>query len=139
MNDFGSNKAIGTNTADKTTYRGALIYGISKLLEEYPHLKIVILSPTWRWYADADGYYDYDSDTYENTLNLKVPDYVEAAIDVADFLHIPGCDNYYKLGINKFDYSNYFPTGENASGVHHAIEGRKALAHRVVAFINANC
>ena len=138
-NDFAQNIALGDNTENKNNYTGALLYGISKLMAQYPHIKFVLLSPCWRWYKDASGYYDHDSDTEQNTLNLKLTDYVDANLNLADIIHIPGCDNYHKLGITKYNYTGYFNTGDNADGAHHALYGRKTLAHRIVAFINANC
>ena len=128
-NDFTGGKPLDseTNVLDTTTFGGALRYSIETLLTAFPHLKIFVCAPTWRFWL-TDGAYDYDSDTYTNSMNNKLTDFVEKTKEICKEYHIPCIDNYYELGFNKFNRSRYFSATD---GTHPIKEGRRLMAEHI--------
>ena len=129
-NDYSGNIFIEYNAAFKEWdyFKGALKYSIAKILSAHQHIKIVVLSPMWRWFL-SDGVYSYDSDDAELSKNTRghiLPDYVSACEEISRDCHVLYLDNYYSLGINKYNYLEYFlPT----DGTHPNLNGRKARAN----------
>ena len=97
-NDYGGSVAIDNESEplDPTTYKGAYRYGISKLLEEYPHIKIVLISSTWR------------GDTQDsNNADLFTQDYVNALIELGKELNYPVINLFNEGQINEYNYGYY--------------------------------
>lgn len=130
---YGTNDFTGGNVLDDEenkyntdTFCGALRYSIETLLAAYPHLKIVVCSPTWRFWND-NGEYTYDSDTH--IINdCLLTDFVKATNDVCVEYKIPFIDNYYSLGFNKFTRTAYFSATD---GTHPQLPGRKLMGQRI--------
>lgn len=105
-NDYNSNTPIDNENDkfDTSTYCGGLRYAIKNLLQKYPEITIVLLSPIYRYWSDSADYstVDRDSDSRENTLNLKLIDYVNAMKSVAEEYHVPYFDNYTMGGLNQY-------------------------------------
>lgn len=112
------------NPLDTDTYLGALRYSLDLLLKAFPHLRIVILSPAWRYWMDDNGKYIEDTDTKTNGLGLTVSQYIEAAKEVAESFHLQHVD-LYNIGINKYTLS-LLP-----DGAHHNEEGRMMIAKKL--------
>ena len=103
-NDWNANVPIdGDNKIDITTFKGALRYGIEKIISKYPKIQIVILSPIYRTFSSEQ----MDSDTKQNSNGNKLIDFVTACKEISEEYHLPFIDNYNNLGINKFN-STYF-------------------------------
>ena len=98
-----------SNPLDTTTYMGALRYSIETILTAYPHLKIVVLSPCWRYWKDSDGNFTNDSNTRTNTLGEALVSYVSKGKEVAESYQLDWVDLYH-IGFNKFTASIYFPS-----------------------------
>ena len=132
-NDFTGGKPLDseTNVLDTTTFGGALRYSIETLLTAFPHLKIFVCTPTWRFWL-TDGAYDYNSDTYTNSMNNKLTDFVEKTKEICKEYHIPCIDNYYELGFNKFNRSRYFSATD---GTHPIKEGRRLMAEHIAKYL----
>ena len=134
-NDHSGNVFLnGTEASfnDKTQYfKGALEHSIETISTKYPHIKIVILTPMWKWFR-VDGAFAYDSndDLSKNTRGYKLPDYVDVCKDVAKQYQLLCIDNYYELGINKFNYLYYF---YQSDGVHPKKSGRQLRADNICA------
>lgn len=111
-------------------FKGALEYSVRKILTAFPHIRIVVITPCWRWFLE-DGEYAYSSDDAEskNTRDLMLTDYVDACKTVCDSLHIPCIDTYTNLGFNQYDYLEYFPAND---GTHMNEAGRQLRADRIV-------
>ncbi len=138
-NDYSGNIFIEHNPAfqDVDYFKGALRYSISTILSAKPHIKIVVISPMWRWFL-PDGVYSYDSDDVElskNTRDHILPDYVSACEEISRECHVLYLDNYYSLGINKYNYLEYFPPTD---GTHPNLSGRELRANRIVGQLIAN-
>lgn len=139
VNDFGGDTPIkatdGTFTNDYEYYEGALSYAIEKILSKYPHIRIVICTPLWRFW-EIDGTYQYCSDDEQskNEANYLLTDYVKACKNVAEKYHILCVDNYYELGVNKFNRNIYFTATD---GVHPNVKGRQIIGERIASKIMA--
>lgn len=129
--NFGTNDWTGgvqlennSNLYDITYYKGALRYCIQKILTEYPAIKIVLITPTWRMWFNTDGTFNYDSNAATMGGGQNLPLFVKAMKDVAEEFQLPVIDAYYLLGVNKFNYTNYF---NSPDGTHHSENGRISL------------
>ncbi len=128
-NDFTACKPIANahDKMDVDSFEGALRYSIEKLLGKYPHLKIFICSPTYRFWMDSNREFVEDSDT-KMCSEAKLSDFIESAKKVSNEYHLKFIDNYNELGINKFNRKYYFPEGD---GTHHNARGTKLIAEHI--------
>lgn len=123
----GSRVDNADNLYDTNYFGGALRYSIERLLGAYPNLKIFILCPTYRFWMDENLEFTEDSDTRKESGNM-LSKYIELSREIAKNYHIPFIDNYYDLGINKFNRTRYFNAND---GAHHKKEGRILLAEHI--------
>lgn len=129
-NDFSGNAHLGENNSeDKTTVKGALQYGIRRLLETYPNLKIMVITPMFRMVEGGN------SDTTPNAYrNLFLKDYSNAIEEVAKLNHLPCLNMYDKSGINRYNHTHYF-----TDGLHPYLEkGRIHVGDKIATFISTN-
>ena len=132
-NDYAGNVFVnGTEASfplEWNYFKGALKYSIRTILNKYPHIKIVIVSPCWRWFDDGGNYaYSSDDDQSKNTRNYKLTDYVDVCKSVCEEYHIPYIDTYYTLGFNEYTHLEYFPSTD---GTHPNQKGRQLRADRI--------
>ncbi len=131
-NDYSGNIFIDEQPGfeEYQYFKGALKYAIDTILTSYPNIKIVVTSPTWRWFL-ADGVYSYSSDDEqsENSRGLILPDYVTACKEVCTSEHVEYIDNYSNLGFNRPTISVYFPP---LDGTHPIKAGRQLIADNIV-------
>lgn len=129
-NDYTANILLDneTNKYDTTTYGGALRHSIEKLLTAFPNLKIFLCTPTYRFFMDTNLGYTEDSDTKLNAKGHKLTDYVNKVKEIGSLYKVPVIDNYFELGINKFNRTQYFPVGD---GVHHNLVGADLIARHM--------
>ena len=127
--------ALGTNDwnfgASAEGIKNAMRYCISTLLTAYPHLKIYVFTPIYRFNLGGSG---QDSDTYVNTESgLKLHDVCDAIIETAKEFNVPCKDMYYGCNINQYNKELYMgdDTHPNANG--YALMGEK-----IAKFINSN-
>lgn len=127
-NDFTRGDLLDDDdTLSKDTFAGALRYSIEKLLTAYPNLKIFICSQTYRFWVDDSNAFTDDSDTH--TVNdKKLTDFVAKTKAVAEEYHLPYIDNYYGLGFNKFNRSQYF---SETDGTHPLTTGCHVIAAHI--------
>ena len=125
-NDFTGYKTLD-NTSDKfdvDTYGGALRYGLRNIMTAYPHLKVLIITPIYRYYLDKEGNFIEDSDTrVESGGSFR--GFVEKAMEIAQEFKVPYLNAHDKLGINRYNKDIYFnapdtthpnPTGNKKYG-----------------------
>ncbi len=131
-NDFtqGIKAKDELNKTDKHNYYGAYHYAIETLLTAHPHLIVVILTPTWRFWRDGETYID-GADTYV-VSEQKLTDLVSVAKETAKDYHLPVMDNYYELNMNKITRNIYLQ-----DGVHPNTEGRLRIGNRISHTIEA--
>lgn len=128
-NDYTAGKSIDNplNKFDVNTYKGALRYSLEKIMGAYPHLKILVITPTYQFWMDSNGEFVEDSDT-KLYGGIAVNAFVDATKAVAKEYKTPCLDNYYELGINKGNRREYFPVND---GTHHNANGRFKIAKKI--------
>ena len=124
-NDFAGALALDNegNPYDTGSTAGALRYSIEKILGTYPHCRIFICAPTYRFWTENDQFTE-DSDTY-TVSGKKLTEFVEREREVAKAYHLPFIDNYYEIGINKHNRGYYFPSNDST---HQNQAGRDLIA-----------
>ena len=129
-NDFANGDVLenASDLYDKESYSGALRYSIETLLTAYPHLKIFICSQIYRFWMDDSNVFTEDSDTYLNANSVKLTDFVEKTKEIAKEYKLPFIDNYYSLGFNKFNRSQYFSATD---GTHPLTTGCHLIAEHM--------
>ena len=132
-NDWNSNYEIDNQNdpLDTTTYIGAFRYAVEKLLTTYPNIKVLPITPLWRWWDTNSGMPsgvtgDYlDANTYAKGTGYYLWNYGNALIEAAKWYHIPVLDMYFNCMMNKQNRFQYFnPT----DGTHPKLEGRILFA-----------
>nr|WP_286167020.1 SGNH/GDSL hydrolase family protein [Clostridium sp. D33t1_170424_F3] len=111
------------NPKDVTTYLGAARHALEALWSRYPHLRILLLTPIYR-YWDSER---VDSDE-KMFGNKHFYEYGNALLQLAKDYKTPALDLYYTLGINKYNRGQYFPIGD---GTHPNDLGRTLLGEKI--------
>ena len=126
-NDFTGGVPIGADDGSLSTtqFKGALRHSIETILAAYPKIRIVLLTPIYRFWKENGTV--TDSDSYESS-GLKLTDYVEAVIDVADEYKLPVFNLYNSLGINKINRTKFL-----ADGVHPNEDGLERIGEGIAA------
>lgn len=122
-------------TYEYDSYEGALMYSLRTILNAYPSLKIVVLSPVWRFWRE-NGIYAYSSDDAQSANNNGdlLTDYVESCNTVCKAYHIPYVDNYDNLGFNRYTIPAYF---SDIDSTHPIQSGRQLIADRICGQLSA--
>ena len=124
--DYLSGRPVSNpeNNTDIQTFYGNLNAGIEKLHEYYPHLRIIVMSPTFAYALDENGEYvssdlyhynEYPLSTYAMMLERG------ASMHTASFL-----DHFYGT-VNELNADQYLE-----DHLHLNAEGRKKVAERFV-------
>lgn len=126
-NDFTGGVPIGEDDENLSTaqFKGALRHSIETILTAYPKIRIVLLTPIYRFWKENGTV--TDSDSYENS-GLKLTDYVEAVTDIADEYKLPVFNLYNSLGINKINRTTFL-----ADGVHPSEDGLERIGESIAA------
>lgn len=125
LNDYYSGTAISNeaNPYDEYTFAGALRTSLSILVEKYPDIRIVIVTPTYTWYVQ-DGLTCEELDMGYGVME----DYVTAELAVAEEFGIEVIDLYHDfLPHEKWeDWELY-----TRDGLHPNEAGRALIAERI--------
>ena len=120
------------DSLDNTTFNGALNILLPALKEKYPTIPVVMMTPIKRGIYKAD-----------NTLGLKLEDFVDALIVKCRQYGIYCCDMYANCPIdpNITSMQNVLFTRTSADGskdlVHPGTEGHKVMGRTVTGFIRS--
>lgn len=134
-NDMGGNVPIGTSDYkdggfDKTTFKGAIAYIITKLQELMPNTMIIFGTPcSGRGTTTGKNM----TEQVKNTLNLSTEDYAKAMVEVCHEFSIPVIDVFGTCGINQFNRATYIQ-----DSVHPNWEGHKLVAKAIVNGLKTN-
>lgn len=134
-NDWSANDSLENteNLYDVETVKGALRHSIETIGTAYPNIRFLICTPMWRcWFTS--GVFQYDSDTYANGTGKKLIDYVNAIKECAAEYHVPVCDFYNEMGLNRFCWQVFFT---NADGTHPHADGRYLMAKKLSTVLSA--
>ena len=129
-NDYTGGNAIDdvTNSYNTDTFAGALRHSLKKIMTKYPNVKILLCTPTYRLWFNSDGTVESDSDSRDYAGTGSLIGYVEKTKDIAKEYKVLCIDNYYELGINRFNALNFFTVQD---GTHHNSVGRKVLGEKI--------
>lgn len=112
---------------DVDTFMGALRYTLKRLMTAFPHLNILVLTPTYRFWTDEKGVFLEDSDT--KMFNGQTLDaFVCAVRIVCHEYKTPYLDNYDDLGINRYNRDLYFREND---GTHLNAAGNRKLGYKI--------
>ena len=114
----------------------SLQYSIEKIQSAFPNVRIFICTPTYRAWLGGDNEFIKDSNTATHkpwvsesdgspSIEHTFLELIQGIKDIAKVNQLPIIDNYYDLGINKYNRLNYFPESDN---VHHNQNGRNLIA-----------
>ena len=119
-----------SNKYDTTTYLGAYRYAVEKLLTAYPQIKVLPITPLWRWWdAGAGGTVYGDSDNrYNSVSHLSLIQFAEGLIQASKQYHFKVFDAYYACGYNKQNRFTYF---FQTDGTHPKKYGREVFAQKI--------
>lgn len=128
-NDFGSATpyADSDNLYDINTVSGAVRYAIKTLLTTYPHIRIIVSLPIYRFFTDENNVVIEDSET-KDFGGGTIPQYCEAIKKAAQDMKIPVVDMYNEGGINEFNRLNYFNITD---GTHPNSKGSAVIGHGI--------
>ena len=118
------------NPYDIYTYGGALRYSIQKIKSAYPHIKIFVCTPIYRYWVN-NGICT-DSNTVKNADGNLLTDFVSLTKEIAKDLGIICIDNYYGSGINTETKELCFSNGDTT---HPNLYGRKLIAQNIVSVL----
>ena len=131
---YGTNdiqSAIGidntSNPQDTKKYLGALRYAITKILTAYPHIKMLLLTPIYRYWNDEN--IDSDSKMF-NGGTQHFTEWGDGLLEVAKDYKIPAVDMYRTLGFNSITRTYYFPSTD---GTHPNAKGLKVIGGKIAA------
>lgn len=135
--------ALGTNDwnfgASTENVKTSMSYCLDKLLTAYPHLKIYVFTPIYRFNLgdnSEEKAAKEDSDTYINSSSgLKLYQICEAIIEEAKAFNIPCKDMYHESNINSYTKTTYF---KGTDGTHPNAKGYALMGEKIAKFINAN-
>ncbi len=118
------------NLYDETTFAGALRSSVEILRKSYPHLQIILISPTYNWYLN----------TVENCENKDfgggyMPGYVNAVASIAEQYDVGYVDVYTDFYPQKAHVEALIYTED---GVHPNEDGRKKIADAICDYIKSN-
>lgn len=105
------------------TYLGALRYALTKLLTAYPHIKVLLLTPIYRYWNDEDV--DSDSKDFDGRA---FTDWGDGLLTVAERYKLPAMDLYRTLGFNAITRSYYFPSTD---GTHPNPKGLAVIGGKI--------
>lgn len=128
-----------SGSMDVNTTIGAINEIIRLMLSTYKHIKIYWFTPMVRWlnYAGGTGADEDWSDVKIKGSGDEARTLKEFSRDIENEVklnHIPICDLYNTLGINKYNFSNYFMEDDGT----HPRKGFEMLAKRIASFIESN-
>lgn len=116
------------NPYDVTAFTGGLRTALDNIKTTWPHIRVIVLSPTYAQYQDEDGRLHNGTltDLGNGTLNHYLVKESEAVLDCG----VSFIDNYFGT-INESNYEKYM-----TDHMHYNDAGREKIADRVADVIN---
>jgi lysophospholipase L1-like esterase len=132
-NDYMGNGAgvvsLGQATdSTRQTFSGALNYFVTALLDAFPHLKLVLITPTWRInHPDLGG---ESAATQPNAKGDYLVDFVDTIKHLGQQHELPTLDLYRNSGLNEDNHAAYF-----VDEVHPNEEGYERIGNAISKFL----
>ena len=110
-NDLSSSVPIGEiglitdKILDTNTFYGAYRKVIETIINNYPHIRIVLCTPIHKYTIHEAN------EAVANSAGHTLKDYVDAIHNLANMYSLIVCDMYKDCGINYLNYTTYMPDG----------------------------
>ena len=134
MWEYGTNDfmtEVKLDGADLYAYNYAYRHTIETILTAYPTIRIITVTPAYRWYQ-AEGVFTEDSNTHLEAdyagVQTKLTDFVAMAQTISREYQIPCIDDYYTLGANRYTRLSFF---DSTDGTHPNAQGRERIAEHI--------
>lgn len=124
-NDWGNPLDSENDLFDIKTFKGAGRYSLDKILTKYPHLQVLFVPMTYRFWPEFG---DLDTDSSINAYGLKPYQYSDAMGELAREFKFPYADTLHSLGINKYNRKLYF---NSEDGTHPNKKGTRKIADKI--------
>ena len=112
------------NTTDIQTYAGNMDASLELLRNTFPHLRIIVMSPTYAYYVDENG--DYISSDIHKSTGYSLSTYAGNLERIAYLHSVSYLDNIYGT-VNEENAREYL-----SDHLHLNADGRRKLAERFV-------
>ena len=136
IGDFNEN----LTNPDTTTFFGAYISCVRKLISLYPGKRIILIGTTPRMVNSDNA--DWSMDGTANDAGNTLMDFTNAVKTVAEYYGLPYLDLLHTAGINKINYATFL-TQQQHSGdnfyyyLHFTDEGELRIGDTIAGFINS--
>ena len=136
----GTNDAQWVRVGDKEDADPATLYGSINLISQYisrtfPHIKVFALTPIVRYFVNAETASSWGDRYIPKDGNyLTLAEVVSYIADAWKNNHIAVADMYWSLGINEYNFSQYFPATDST---HPNYKGLERMAIAIDNFINS--
>lgn len=110
-NDYMGNKAgvvsLG-ESADNTreTFTGAMNYFVTQMEAAFPHIDLVLITPTWR--MNPVGFGGESAANQPNANGDYLVDFVDTILERGQHYNLPTLDLYRTSGLNEENHSDFF-------------------------------
>mgnify|MGYP003514170118 CR=1 FL=1 len=118
----GRIKETSDNLTNPLTFCGNMFAGIEMIQDLYPHIQIIVMSPTYAYAINEDG--EYESSDIIKVEGESLSAYAITQLNLCQVVEITFIDNIY--GTVNCDNADMYLT----DNVHLNLEGRKAVAQR---------
>lgn len=133
-NDYTGGSTWGESSSEDDTEVAGAINNIIKMIHTAnPAIQIYAFTPIVRYYENIRDD-EHWSDNSQNSDNKTLPDLCDFIAECTKNNHIPTNNWYYTLGINQYNFSNYFL---DTDGTHPHL-GYEYLAQKMYKFICSN-
>ncbi len=116
---------------DMSAYTGAFEYGVQKLQQTYPHIRIIAITPVMRLVDNR-----INADEHNENGNGTLRDYATALGDTAQRLRVPVIDAFTELPLSQFNKEYYYQTND---GTHLNARGRRMFAGLINGYLDLYC
>lgn len=130
-NDAGNGVPFGDSTGENIqTFIGALNYSVRRILTAYPKIKIMLLTPIYRyWVSDEKDGDEIDITIYGTSETRHYYAWGDALIERAKVFKLPYTDMYRTLGINTWTWNTYLKN----DGAHPTALGNELIGCKIAA------
>ena len=120
-----------TSSIALNSVTGSLTAGITTIRELYPHIRFVLMSPTFCYYDEGDGTLSQGDIRRVGSTNENLGGYVVSMKAVCIDLEVSFLDNYFGIPLNAETAQQYL-----VDAIHVNNKCRELIANKVIDYIN---
>lgn len=130
-NDYNKEGLLTGDPFDVDYYTGAFQYGVKRLQETYPHIRIIAITPIMRFLDNK-----LNADDHDECGNGTLRDFATALQQTATLMRIPVIDAFTELSLSEYNKDFYYQVDD---GAHLNARGRRMFAALISAYIDLYC